>query len=660
MLKKMVSHVATAILCVSFALFFSCDKDSGPSQLPPDDWCSGGKCDAINPQNDPANLGFTIKYKLVEESMVGVSLRSNLIPYTPPTYWPFTSEGINKRNYGEQASPAEKYDMAFTGWSPDESFWSLDRLEGTSDTTFDQAYYDNLGAVATWEHNEHGLGRLHDGIDNDGDDLIDFDDDNNEGLEGWFGYCNGNTSASLCVTEPLHNFEYNGVDFSPYDIMALLSAVHYDDRSTMTGLRCESQHPVKDEFGRLVNQPWYRKPGETEMIFYEVLQGPAWFDESQQWISYLIKFDGSEERGIIRLSYDEFRQFRKEIKTGSLTMNQNDWEEIEFSTVGTGCRDTNPATLYLAVTNILGKNKIPFAIDADSGSHVWNYPIYQATINEQRIIDKAEANRLLGVDESGDYLFNDEAVGFAYVKLILEESHSMTLEMVLELDEANNVFGGEWVGRSKTRHPDFIWMAMGADTTGFNTEGTYMTFGDDKLDGREIDGGMTYTDAPDMAYSDVRKVLAGSRTEAGETFTEHDGDGANLAPGNTVELTVNVEAADAATVKDVLVYLDAQADFVPGLKVELVSPDGVNVNIFDVPVDASEWQPGRFPAGWDLGYLRGVAHPMPLLDEEGNAYPGLKQFADHPAAGTWTLKITNAQAGAASLIKWSLWLTTSE
>jgi hypothetical protein len=660
MARKRFVRALWVLAFFGFAVLPRCEKDSGPGDLPPDAWCAGGKCDAINPENDPSNLGFTIRYELADESLVGVTLISDLIPYSPPTYYPFTSDGINKRDYGQQASPAEKYDLAFTGWSPDESFWSLERLESTSDREFDQAYYDGLGAVALWEHNEHGLGRLHDGVDNDGDDLIDFDDDNNEGLEGWFGYCNGNTAASLSVPGPLHSAAIYDVEFTANDIMALLAAVHYDDRSTMTGLRCEALKPATDEYGRYVNEPWFKKQGEgAEITSFEVLQGPVWFDDTKEWVAYLIGIEGGK-RGIIRLSYEEFKQFRKEVKPGSVTFDQQNWEEVEFSIVGKGCRDTNPATLYLAVTNILGRNRVPFGIDADSGSHVWNYPIYQAKINEQKMIDKAEANRTLGVPEDEDYPFNDEAVNFAYVDLTLEKSHSMGLQMVLELDEANKVIGGEWSGGSRSRHPDFIWIPMGADTTGYNTEGTYMTFGDDKLDGRDDgSGGVTYTDAPDMGYSNVRRLVAMSRTAENESYNEYDGAGETINMGDTATLPVTVEAQEGTIVKEVLVYMDGQADFVPGLKITLESPDGVSVKLLDIPHDNTQWEPGRFPTGWDLGVLRGAAHPMPLFDESGDKYPGLAQFADHPAGGEWKLEVTNIQAGSAKINSWSLWLTTS-
>ena len=45
-------------------------------------------------------------------------------------------------------SPAEKYDMAFNGWTPEASFFELrpfTRSEPTPEEDWDPAYYDGLG-----------------------------------------------------------------------------------------------------------------------------------------------------------------------------------------------------------------------------------------------------------------------------------------------------------------------------------------------------------------------------------------------------------------------------------------------------------------------------------------------------------------------------------
>ncbi len=635
--------------------------------------CDGAKCDAFNEHTDPKTLGFTIKYELADESMIGVPLKSDLTPYYAQSYYPFTTDGINLRANGGGSSttpsPAEKYDMAFSGWTPPEGFFELKRLARSVDTEFDQAYYDGLGPVALWEHNEHGLGRLHDGVDNDGDGETDFDDEDREGLESWFGYCNGNTAASMSVPRPLHSVTYEDIEFTKGDIIALLAAVHYGDRSTVSGLRCESLNAATDKWGRHVDQPWVKVTlaegaaegtPEPEMVFFEVEAGPMYFDATRDKVMYrVILLEDEPTTAVIRLTLEEFEKYRADIKTGELTRDGRDYEPITFSTSGRGCRDTNPGMLYLAVTHLLGKYKIPFGIDADAESHVWNYPINAAIINEQRIVELTEANRLLGVPEDEPYLFNDEAAGFAYVKLSLTAQHHMSLEMILELDREQRVIGGEWVGGSKTKHPDFVWVAMGADDTGFNTEGVYMTFGDDQLDGRELqDGSVDYTDAPDMAYSAVRRLLAESLTKDDESFAAYDGEGADLPQGHTTTLTVEVPAETPADVTDTLVYIDAEAAFTPGVEIDIIAPDGSRVKVFDIPTETPEWAAGRFPVGWDLGVIKGVAHPMPLVSEDGVVYPGLQALDGAAAAGTWTLEVRNAGGGAAKVKSWSLWLTT--
>ena len=114
-----------------------------------------------------------------------------------------------------------------------------------------------------------------------------------------------------------------------------------------------------------------------------------------------------------------------------------------------------------------------------------------------------------------------------------------------------------------------------------------------------------------------------------------------LAADGVEEFSVNVDEP-GRKVSQVLVYLDATAEFVPGLQMSLRSPSGAVVSLFDVPVDNREWGPGRFPNGYDLGTIAGVAHPMPLLDKSGHLHKGLATFEGEEAHGDWTLSISNS------------------
>jgi subtilisin-like proprotein convertase family protein len=110
-------------------------------------------------------------------------------------------------------------------------------------------------------------------------------------------------------------------------------------------------------------------------------------------------------------------------------------------------------------------------------------------------------------------------------------------------------------------------------------------------------------------------------------------------------------------VAEALVYLDVEAQNTTELSITLVSPVGKEVKLFEVPADPSTLGPGRQPAGAELGVIRGVAHPMPLVDDEGKVQLGLKQLVGALATGTWRLRVENKGAGLATLKSWSLWLT---
>ena len=63
------------------------------------------------------------------------------------------------------------------------------------------------------------------------------------------------------------------------------------------------------------------------------------------------------------------------------------------------------------------------------------------------------------VQGSSTYIFNTEATDFVYIKISVNyvQFAVRTYEYILELNQKGKVIGGEWVGSSKSEHPDFIW-----------------------------------------------------------------------------------------------------------------------------------------------------------------------------------------------------------
>jgi hypothetical protein len=155
------------------------------------------------------------------------------------------------------------------------------------------------------------------------------------------------------------------------------------------------------------------------------------------------------------------------------------------------CKDTNPGTFHVVTTNFLGLMARSFVEDRTYDAEVWNQPVarYEVTLLEG--VDIAKAHELLDVPESEGsetYIFNPEAAQLYHAKMDLDyvtESNSSSnanlastiesylrtdrYEYILELDEDGKVIGGEWIGASKTNHPDFLWLPTGIQTLVHNT-----------------------------------------------------------------------------------------------------------------------------------------------------------------------------------------------
>jgi hypothetical protein len=138
--------------------------------------------------------------------------------------------------------------------------------------------------------------------------------------------------------------------------------------------------------------------------------------------------------------------------------NQDDAATDVFGrALATECRDANPATLHLALTNFLGLNSLPVIIDQNSGLEVWNYPVTWFQSQVQSVDASQAAHAVTGTYQY--YPFNPKAKQFqlVYTQVYVVTGQSYSWEYVLELDGDDKVIGGEWVGLSKKQHPDFIW-----------------------------------------------------------------------------------------------------------------------------------------------------------------------------------------------------------
>ncbi|POM65631.1 Transglutaminase elicitor-like protein [Phytophthora palmivora] len=212
----------------------------------------------------------------------------------------------------------------------------------------------------------------------------------------WFGLCHAWAPASILEAEPNCPVTHNDVTFQPLDIKALISDV-YDGASVstvFTGARFRGKNDSTDEYGR-----------HTNVVY----------------------------------------------------------------------RDVNPAFFHIASANILGKLNATFVADVSADAEVWNQPVRGFKVYEQTAmsLEKA-AETFYGLEA---YPWNAAAKSIVYVKSRLSWIYETYTDgglvasgqinqyttgkyyyYLLELDDAGEIIGGEWVYNSDDDHPDFIWV----------------------------------------------------------------------------------------------------------------------------------------------------------------------------------------------------------
>lgn len=87
--------------------------------------------------------------------------------------------------------------------------------------------------------------------------------------------------------------------------------------------------------------------------------------------------------------------------------NEGEPNPITFDDYGrptgaaSACRDTNPGTFHLLLTNYLGLQKQSFVYDRTWDDEVWNQPLRGYNITSQKEVTATEANKLIGVTAIG-------------------------------------------------------------------------------------------------------------------------------------------------------------------------------------------------------------------------------------------------------------------
>ncbi len=244
--------------------------------------------------------------------------------------------------------------------------------------------------------------------------------------------------------------------------------------------------------------------------------------------------------------------------------------------LNSACRDTNPGSFHVVITNMLGKMKRSFAEDRTEGYQVWNQPIlgYQI-LKEEEVTEEQAMEKLEHPGKKFHDVFDSpEAVKWIYVKMdvdyITESSNTDEgplagniakytrtdhYEYILEIDADGNIVGGEWMGYTMSTHPDFLWLPI-----------------------RQYGGN------PNMTYANVKSLLDSSikdpePDQPDENIKTFGGPTEVAIPDNDATgISYSTSIDEDITIGGLKVSVDITHTYIGDLKVVLVH-NGTEVNL---------------------------------------------------------------------------------
>ena len=397
-------------------------------------------------------------------------------------YWPTYQDNINFRWDGDDSqSPAEKFEQAMG-------------LSGIED------------AVSTWHGIDSQSRRTECSTDDECKEELVEKCSKRRGAETgyciptWFGICHAWAPVALMVDEPKNPVTHNDVEFKINDIKALVTLAHNRVDSRFVSLRCNTNPDdiEYDDDGRPTSAECrYTNPATYHILLanYLGIKKKSFVEDrtfsAEVWNQPIRGFKINSEREVTIEEANELigvqpDNVAKNTEAGTVTAGEwksfgpypvNGGDSINVSMTG-----TNDADLYVR-------------LDAEATAAEYDCrPYSNNSVETCNLKASADSNSVYiavkGYSDTADfeiktesgavastYKFNAHAAKLQYVNTTVSwitESPSHvdgylgdtidtytktdTYEYILEIDADGNLIGGEWVGASKSDHPDFLWL----------------------------------------------------------------------------------------------------------------------------------------------------------------------------------------------------------
>lgn len=444
-----------------------------------------GKYEAWNQADNPAYVDNSFVYEIGALPLDGKAATD---PW-PGDYWATANDSINHRWDGSNPSPAEKAEQALSLPGFATAVTNNFGIYGSNTkacTTSADCSSLNDGSACEFPRDVTGAGK-------------------GRCIPGWWGICHGWTPAALAEPAPRNPVTKNGVTFYPGDLEGLMSLVYSTNLPTkFLSERCNKENPATDEHGRVVDGPCRgTNPGSVHVVLSNFLglrhQGIAedrtydiqvWNQPIRSWkvtnavagkIPEITKADAVAMLGLAQLSFSPLLAAtditKDTLKTGEYLSTAGG--QVVVKMAGGGDADlyvkagSAPTTTTYDCRPYAGNSTEECRVSVAAGQKVyWMINGYAPT--------STGVSLQVGVAQgTPNYVYNTSAARFFYVEADVNyisessparESHISSIDSytqkdhyqyILETDANGRIQGGEWVGGSQTKHPDFLWWPNG-------------------------------------------------------------------------------------------------------------------------------------------------------------------------------------------------------
>ena len=263
---------------------------------------------------------------------------------------------------------------------------------------------------------------------------------------GWWGSCDQVALAGILFDEPKREIKLNGVTFTPQDIRGLLTVIANSQsaRSQYCGWRFTDA------------------PDKLTLKTGKVLVGRAINIGDRDCLkSDFVRRNGNKIL-VTKLASDEAVEFQTAHKL--LTVQVADIATFEREDE----EEPSASDFHKTVKKWLREDR-PFAMDRDSGNHIWNKNVDEAVINKTRACPRdVKPKALVGFD--GPYAGGD----LCFYKTVLkrDDARVSTYMYWIEKNDGVHVNSG-W----RSNNPAFLWRPETAHATfeGTNARNPFVT-----------------------------------------------------------------------------------------------------------------------------------------------------------------------------------------